>query len=153
MIGFISGIIVEVETEKSQKKFIEINFLCIDKKLRTKKLAPLLIEEVARRANTKGYFQAIYTSGQVLPTPYAQARYYHRAINPEKLIDCGFSSLPRKQSLKQHLKIHEISDDPPVEHVRPMIEKDINQVVKLLNNYLSKFAVRQMWNKTEVRHS
>lgn len=37
-----------------------------------------------------------FTSGQVLPTPFAQARYYHRSLNPKKLIDVQFSSLPKK---------------------------------------------------------
>ena len=35
----------------------EINFLCIHKKLRAKRLAPVLIKEVTRRVNLRGIFQ------------------------------------------------------------------------------------------------
>lgn len=75
LVGFISGVNYEIKTGGTDtKKMIEINFLCVDKVMRSKSFAPLLIAEVARRANTKGIFQAFYTSGNVLPTPYAQAR-------------------------------------------------------------------------------
>jgi glycylpeptide N-tetradecanoyltransferase len=53
---------------------VEINFLCVHKKLRSKRLAPVLIKEVTRRVNLKGIFQAVYTAGAVLPTPVASCR-------------------------------------------------------------------------------
>lgn len=52
----------------------EINFLCVHKKLRSKRLAPVLIKEVTRQCNLTGVFQAIYTAGVVLPTPVSCAR-------------------------------------------------------------------------------
>lgn len=33
---------------------VEINFLCVHKKLRDKRLAPLLIKEITRRVNLTG---------------------------------------------------------------------------------------------------
>ena len=45
----------------------EINFLCVHKKLRSKRLAPVLIKEVTRQVPLTGVFQAIYTAGTVLP--------------------------------------------------------------------------------------
>ena len=44
---------------------VEINFLCVHKKLRSKRLAPVLIKEVTRRINHTGVFQAVYTAGVV----------------------------------------------------------------------------------------
>lgn len=52
----------------------EINYLCVHKKLRSKRLAPVLIKEVTRRCHLKGVFQAIYTAGLVLPTPVSTCR-------------------------------------------------------------------------------
>ena len=37
---------------------VEINFLCVHKRLRSKRLAPVLIREITRRVNCKGLFQA-----------------------------------------------------------------------------------------------
>ena len=61
------------------------------KQLRTKKLAPVLIKEVTRRVNLCNIWQAIYTAGIVIPTPVSAATYWHRSLNPKKLVDVGFS--------------------------------------------------------------
>lgn len=55
LVGFISGVLVHMIIEKTQNvtKMAEINFLCVNKKLRTKRLAPVLIKEVTRRVNLK----------------------------------------------------------------------------------------------------
>ena len=53
----------------------EINYLCVHKKLRSKRLAPVLIKEITRQVNLTGIFQAIYTAGVVLPTPVSTCRY------------------------------------------------------------------------------
>ena len=65
----------------------EINFLCVHKKLRHKRLAPVLIKEITRRVNLRSIWQAVYTAGVVLPKPVAKCRYYHRTINPKKLVE------------------------------------------------------------------
>jgi glycylpeptide N-tetradecanoyltransferase len=65
----------------------EINFLCVNKKLRSNRLAPVLIKEITRRVNRENIWQAVYTAGVVVPTPLTKARYFHRSLNPIKLID------------------------------------------------------------------
>ena len=40
-----------------KKNLVEINFLCVHKKLRAKRLAPVLIREITRRVNLTGIFQ------------------------------------------------------------------------------------------------
>eukprot|EP00953_Heterococcus_sp_UTEX-ZZ885_P012623 7232-Heterococcus_DN1.PRE.1 len=43
-------------------KTVEINFLCVHKKLRSKRLAPVLIKEVTRRVNRSGVWQMFSSS-------------------------------------------------------------------------------------------
>ena len=43
--------------------------------------------------NLRGIWQAAYTAGVVLPKPVATAQYWHRSLNPKKLISVGFSRL------------------------------------------------------------
>lgn len=87
MIAFISAIPAEIKVYDKQLKVVEINFLCVHKKLRSKRLAPVLIREITRRVNLTGIFQAVYTAGVVLPKPITTCRYWHRSLNPKKLID------------------------------------------------------------------
>lgn len=81
------------------------------------------------------YFK-FYTSGQMLPTPIAQARYFHRALNPKKLVDVQFSSLPKSQSMKIHEKIYAVRDQLPFDGVRPMVDADVPKVRQLIVDYL-----------------
>lgn len=51
LVGFISGIPLTLMVDGNEIKCAEINFLCVFNKLRTKRLAPVLIKEVTRRIN------------------------------------------------------------------------------------------------------
>jgi len=51
LFGFISGIPVHLNVNGKTVMMAEINFLCVHRSLRTKKLAPVLIKEVTRRVN------------------------------------------------------------------------------------------------------
>ena len=59
---------------RSRMPMVEINFLCVHKKLRAKRLGPVLIKEVTRRVNLTGVWQAVYTAGALLPKPVAKNR-------------------------------------------------------------------------------
>lgn len=87
LIAFISAIPAHIKVFKKSVKVVEINFLCVHKKLRSKRLAPVLIREITRRVNLTGIFQACYTAGVVLPKPVTTCRYWHRSLNPKKLIE------------------------------------------------------------------
>ena len=49
----------------------EINFLCVRKDIRKKRLAAILIKEITRRCNIKKIWQAVYTAGIKIPTPFS----------------------------------------------------------------------------------
>jgi glycylpeptide N-tetradecanoyltransferase len=73
----------------------------------------------------------------MLPVPIAQARYFHRALDPKKLVDVNFSSLPKTQNMKIHQRIYSLEEEVKLEGVRPMVEADVAKVRQLLVDYLS----------------
>lgn len=116
----------------------QINFLCVHKKLRAKRLAPVLIKEVTRRVNLSGVWQAVYTAGVVLPLPVAVCRYWHRSLNPRKLVEVGFSRVPpgsTLQRLQKHCRLPPAAALPG-SLVRPMAPDDVPAVTALLRAYL-----------------
>jgi len=116
----------------------EINFLCVHKKLRTKKLAPILIKEITRRVNLKNIWSAVYTSGDVIPHPFSFAPYYHRSLNPKKNVEVGFSTLPVSEPMARYvkrMKLHGLMDINLVGKPRMMESKDIPQVYKLYTEF------------------
>lgn len=59
---------------------VDINFLCVHKKLRLKRLTPVLIKEITRRGHLEGFFQAVYTAAPFLPGIASKCRYELFAI-------------------------------------------------------------------------
>lgn len=152
IVGFITGIPVHVVVNGKKIKMAEINFLCVHKKLRSNRLAPVLIKEVTRRVHLRNIWQAVYTAGVRIPTPITQARYYHRSLNPKKLIEIKFSSLPPNQTISRMVKLFRVSEEPKTPGVREMKAKDVSQVTKLLQEYLNKFKVHLRFTEEEVKH-
>jgi glycylpeptide N-tetradecanoyltransferase len=111
-VSFISGIPATLWVNGKAVKIAEINFLCVHKKLRSKRLTPLLIKEVTRRVNLSGVWHAAYTAGVVIPKPVATCRYYHRSINPKKLVDVKFSSLNARTTMARMIRLNKLPDTP-----------------------------------------
>ena len=53
LCGFISGIPVTMSVNGQTMQMAEVNFLCVHKSLRDKRLAPTLIKELTRRVNCR----------------------------------------------------------------------------------------------------
>jgi glycylpeptide N-tetradecanoyltransferase len=133
LLAFIAGTPIKAKVNERKVKLAQINYLCVKKQLRNKRLAPVLIKEITRRVNLSEVWQAVYTAGIVVPVPAGTATYSHRGLNPKKLIDVGFSALPVGESLASHLKKSKLQGDVTVQGViREMQKKDISAVFKLL---------------------
>jgi glycylpeptide N-tetradecanoyltransferase len=110
---------------------VEINFLCVHKKLRLKRMAPVLIKEITRRVNLEGIFQAVYTAGVVLPGIVSKCRYvfylsypflflinksiyinryWHRSLNVKKLLAVKFSHLGRNMTVPRMQKLYRLPE-------------------------------------------
>lgn len=152
LVGLITGIPVTTNVYDKSMKMAEINFLCVHKKLRAKRLAPVLIREVTRRVNLLDIWQATYTAGVKLPGAVAECRYYHRSINPQKLIEVGFSQLRNRATMSMTKKLYALPANPKTPGIREMREEDAPQVTVLLTEYLKKFALSVHFSEEDVRH-
>lgn len=152
LVGVITGIPANIQVYEPTVKMVEINFLCVHKKLRSKRLAPVLIKEITRRVNRQGVWQAVYTAGVVLPRPISECRYYHRSLNPKKLIEVGFSHLGPRMTMARTIKLHKVPEKPQLEGMRAMQEKDTQRVFELISNYLKKFPLHPEFTKEEIGH-
>ncbi|KAF4711321.1 glycylpeptide N-tetradecanoyltransferase [Perkinsus olseni] len=108
LVGFITGIPATMDIRGDELRTVEINFLCVHKKLRSKRLAPVLIKEVTRRVNLTDRWQAVYTSGAILPRPITTARYHHRSLNPKKLCEVGFTRLAPRMTMARCIKLYKV---------------------------------------------
>lgn len=153
LVAFISAIPANIKARsKDRLDVVEINFLCVHKKLRSKRLAPVLIKEITRRVNQTGVFQAVYTAGVVLPVPVASCRYYHRSLNPKKLVRVGFSRLNPRMTMARMQKLYKVPAKTS-HNLVPMTVDHVHGVTNLLSTYLSqKCALYVNFSEQDVAH-
>lgn len=152
LVGFITGIPANIQVYDQVVKMAEINFLCVHKKLRSKRLAPVLIKEITRRVNKQNVWQAVYTAGVVLPRPVSECRYYHRSLNPKKLIEVGFSHLGPRMTMARTIKLYKVPDHPQLMGMREMAKTDVPRVYELISSYLKKFPLHPEFTQDELAH-
>jgi len=152
LVAFISGIPVNLKVRDNVIKVSEINFLCIHKKLRSKRLAPVLIKEITRRCNAEKIWNAIYTAGIVLPKPVSTCRYYHRSINWTKLHEVGFSPLPPNSTKPRQVARYALPSETKTKGLREMQPEDVEQVHSLLSRYLKRFDMAPQYDVEEIEH-
>lgn len=152
LVAFISAIPVRVRVRDQTVLCSEVNFLCVHKKLRNKRLAPVLIKEVTRRSNLQGIWQGLYTGGVLLPTPVATCRYYHRAINWQKLYDTGFSTLPGDSRPQLQIRRFAVPDATTLPGFREMRSADLDSVADLLVRYQARFDMAPDFSREELEH-
>jgi glycylpeptide N-tetradecanoyltransferase len=152
LVAFISGVPVRLNVRDRLVNTAEINFLCVHKKLRSKRLAPVLIMEITRRCNLEGIYQAIYTAGVVLPKPVASCRYFHRVLDWEKLYSVGFSHLPHGSTRMRQVSKYRLPERTSTPGLRLMRASDADQIQSLLSRYQKRVKMAQEFNKEEVLH-
>ncbi|CAB3379270.1 Hypothetical predicted protein [Cloeon dipterum] len=152
LVGFISAVPASIRIYEKVQRMVEINFLCVHKKLRSKRVAPVLIREITRRVNQQGIFQAVYTAGVVLPKPVGACRYYHRSLNPKKLIEVKFSHLARNMTLQRTLKLNKLPDMPKTEGFRILTLQDLDKTHAILDKYLESFDLAPVFSKEDFKH-
>lgn len=152
LVAFISAVPMAIRVRNKVLKSSEVNFLCVHKKLRSKRLTPVLIKEVTRRCYVHGVYQAIYTAGIVLPTPVSTCRYFHRSLEWQKLNDVGFSPLPANSKPTYQIRKYQLPDHTVTKGLRPMEMKDVDAVLDLLQRYLMKFDIAPVFTKEEIIH-
>lgn len=152
LVAFISAVPINLRVRTATVPCAEVNFLCVHKKLRSKRLAPVLIREITRRCNLVKIWQAIYTAGIFLPTPVSTCRYFHRSIDWAKLYEVGFSPLPAGSTRQRQILKYKLPERTATKGLRPMAIGDISQVSSLLQRYLARNELAQEFDEAELRH-
>lgn len=152
LVAFITAVPAFISVYKQPERMVEINFLCVHKKLRSKRLAPVLIQEITRRVNLKNIWQAVYTAGTLLPRPVTSCRYYHRSLNPKKLIEVGFSRIAPRMTMARTIRLYALKPETSVPGLRTMTPADVPVATKLLADYNEQFNLHFDFNEEDLAH-
>ncbi|CAD6196846.1 unnamed protein product [Caenorhabditis auriculariae] len=154
LLAFIGAVPQNIRVYKKAVKMVEINFLCVHKKLRSKRVAPVLIREITRRVNQQGIFQAAFTAGIVIPKPVSVCRYWHRSLNPKKLVEVRFSHLSAKMTLARTIKLYKLPNETATANLRPMEKRDVPKLLTLLTKNLEQYSLAPIFaTDEEIEHT
>lgn len=152
LVAFISAVPLQLRVRENVLDAAEVNFICVHKKLRSKRLAPVLIKEITRLCNREEVWQAIYTASVVLPKPVSTCRYYHRPLNWQKLYEVGFSHLPSGSKPQYQIRKYSLPTNTSTKGWRQMQLKDVDGVHELLARYLERYDIAPVFTRKEIVH-
>lgn len=78
--------------------------------------------------------------------------YYHRSMNPQKLIDIGFSAVPKDMPLARFIKRFEVPKQTTTPGLREMVPADVPAVGRLMRRYMRRFDMAPRFTDKEVSH-
>ncbi|KAH9385532.1 glycylpeptide N-tetradecanoyltransferase [Nematocida major] len=133
LVGFISAAAIDIKIKESTPKTAVVNFLCVHKDYRKRRLAPVLIKEITKRVNLKGIYTALFTSGDKLPYIFTRSRYYHKILREGDLVESGFCD---QEDIDKITESRMIFQDSPTVHFRPAQESELPGVYEM---YCSKY--------------
>ncbi|CAL8301562.1 unnamed protein product [Lota lota] len=150
LVGFISAAPACLRIHDTERKVAQVNFLCVHRKLRQKRMSPVLIRELTRRVQQQGVSQAVYTAPVVLPTPLATCRFWHRPLTPRKLMDVDYPGLRLNTNLQ--LKLHRLPKLPKTPGLRPLTIEDIPGALNLLHTHFLESGLSPALSPQDAAH-
>ncbi|XBW37696.1 hypothetical protein QEN19_003280 [Hanseniaspora menglaensis] len=148
LVAFISAVPLHLKINNAEVNSVEINFLCVHKKLRSKRLAPVLIKEITRRVNLYDIWQALYTAGVVLPKPITTTRYTHRPLNWNKLYDVGFVADPEGVSEETMKSKYVVNKKQNLKYV-PFSEEYYEETAILFEQHHQRYKLQHIFKTKE----
>ncbi|CAN9509239.1 unnamed protein product [Ophioblennius macclurei] len=152
LVGFIAAVPADVRIYETEKRAVQVKFLCVHKRLRLKRMTPVLIRELTRRVNQQGLGQAVYTAGILLPTPLSSCRQWHRPLNPRKLMEVNYPGVKQNMTLPRALKFNRLPEMTKTQGLRQMTKEDTPGIYSLLQENLCKFHLSPLLSLQEVEH-
>lgn len=79
--------------------------------------------------------------------------YYHRNLNPAKLVDIGFTPIGRGETISRLVRKYALPTTPLTPGWREMTQADVPAVATLLRRYMHRFEMQQVFaTDDEVAH-
>ena len=154
LVACITGVpaTMKINSTAEPIEAAQINFLCVHKKLRNKRLTPVLVKELMRRGRPLGVFHAIYTAAPELPNPrISTAKCWRRILNFKRLFDLELLGIPPRSTLAQQVRLHRLPEKPSLGMI-PMETRHVEAVHALLQARLALVECRQIFTIEEVTH-
>jgi len=137
LAGLIIGKRKTLQVKNDSYDLVDVNFLCILKKLRNLHLAPYLIGVLTKETVKQLRISlAYYTIGAKINSPcFAKKQMYHRPINIQQLIKGGFFKVPNANYEKIYNDFQSEKIPYYVDYQKTLPTSVVTELTKLINTY------------------
>ncbi|CAL9699137.1 unnamed protein product [Knipowitschia caucasica] len=152
LVGFIAAVPTDLTVYAKEINMVQVRLLCVHKKLRQKRMTPVLIRELSRRVAQRGVQQGLYSAHVVLPTPLSTCSYWHRSLNTRKLMELKYPGVRQDIAVQRAVKLNKLRDATKTAGLRAMTRADIPALHSLLQSNKSKFDLSTNFSVQGVEH-
>lgn len=151
LVAFISATLLKLRIYDNVIPSASVNFLCVHRKLREKRLAPQLIREITSRLY--GHCQlALFTSGVRLDEPVSSVGFFNRPLNYRSLVATGYMMVPMGETIEDGEREFSLGRSVSLAGWRRMEERDLSAVHALLTAKLEPCTLAPVYSEAELRH-
>lgn len=159
LIGFILGMLINIQYKNVKYPVVEINFLCVHHDHRGRKVGSAMMHKLKEICRLDGYTRGVYTSANrftdSMSMPFGKMKYHHRILNYDKALRSGFTSLPDvpgKVTLKKRMLFkHRVKDATELSWSY-ISRSDVDYVLSMLNSNMRTYSISQIYSKQELVH-
>jgi len=155
MVAFLAACIVRVKVDGDEVVAAEVNSLFIHDAFRSKRLAPLLIDDIARVVRTMDIWHAIFTTTVRLPVkPLACCRYFERILdfsNPLQGSARFIDELPPFSLLCERIQ-KDVLCDIDIPGIRAMESQDIPEALSLCEIAAEAYRLSEIHTEESFAH-
>ncbi|EPS60050.1 hypothetical protein M569_14753, partial [Genlisea aurea] len=152
LVAFIAAVPVRIRIRSEVVPTAKISFLCLHERVRSKRLTPVMIREIARRVHLENVWQGAFASDKVLTFPVTIFRSWNRFLNVAKLVDVDFFERGPRMTTSRAVKLYKLPDKAPTPGFRKMRADDVPKVTRLVGNHLRQFVVGAEFHEADVSH-
>ncbi len=143
-----------VQIDDIVTEHVNVKLVTTDKFYRNKHLAEKLLAILEKECIDDGHISSVFMSNIGFMKPFAQLKYYYRPINPEILIQAGFSGFKeadlknRDQNILEYYRIN--TDYSSGFTFKPLQREDTERVYELYNENREKYNYSHLYTGEEL---
>lgn len=151
LIGTIFGVPIKINSFGKEIITLDINFLCVNKMYRDKRLSPVLIKEISRRAVYNNIYTGYYTTYLDLPNKLSTCNYYQKPLNVKKLLDIDYMDNPKRIPEKLFIRKYKILSNTTI-NIRKIEKKDLQECYNKFNLYNKQYKLYPIYTIDEFEY-
>lgn len=149
LVGFIGGRYTKTRVNRTDLNTVQTVLVCVNPKLRGKRLTVVLAQELTRRAKLKGVVQGVYSTQRYVPRPFCSTQLFNRPLNSNKLITAGFLKTTGNVELDDLNRTFKLPKRPANAGFVKMEDKHLEQAYQRFTDYIGRYKVHPIYTREQ----